>query len=232
MSHKSERQMYKPVTLVDESIEIEIKSDGEPMWRNTTVSLAKDPVKAVTNKKENATALEEKAFWIAWNTHREYLRRLSLVWMNISASDAEDALSDATIRAFEKYADNASHITNERAWFARLLHNICIDIHRSNKRRSKLSDKVKEIVTIDTSAVETVELTPEAELLNTELGRSLIAAINDLPEKMQQPLVMRLVKGDSYDDIGEALGITNDNARKRVQQARAALRRKLAYLRE
>ncbi|MEP3246638.1 MAG: RNA polymerase sigma factor [Sneathiella sp.] len=202
------------------------------MWHSTAASLAEDPVKAVSDKKNTDTALEEKAFWIAWNTHREYLRRLSLVWMNISASDAEDALSDATIRAFEKYADNASQITNERAWFARLLHNICIDIHRSNKRRSKLSDKVKEIVTIDTSAVETVELTPEAELLNTELGRSLIVAINDLPEKMQQPLVMRLVKGESYDDIGEALGITNDNARKRVQQARAALRRKLAHLRE
>ncbi|WP_169545934.1 RNA polymerase sigma factor [Sneathiella aquimaris] len=171
-------------------------------------------------------------FWTAWNNHREYLRRLSLIWMNVSASDAEDALSVATLRAFEKYKENAAQITNERAWFARLLHNICIDIHRANKRRSRLGDKIKEIVEIDTSTVENVELTPEAELLNSELGRCLVGAIKELPEKLKVPLVMRLVKGEEYDDIAAALNISNDNARKRVQQARSILRQNLGYLRD
>lgn len=169
-------------------------------------------------------------FWTAWNTHREYLRRLSYVWMNVSAADAEDALSAATIRAFEKYGAHAAQISNERAWFARLLHNICIDIHRSNKRRTKLSDKVKEVVVIDASECDSAEITPEGELLNSELGNTLSRAINELPEKLQQPLVMRLVRGDEYDCIARTLDISNDNARKRVQQARAILRRKLSYL--
>lgn len=187
------------------------------------------PVRAIPAA---TTSKNEKCFWTAWNTHREYLKRLSMIWMNISASDAEDALSDATLRAYEKYEQNAAHITNERAWFARLLHNICIDIHRSNKRRSRLNEKVKEVVTIDTSAFETVELTPESELLNSELGVSLLDAINELPEKTRQPLVMRLVRGEKYDDIAVFLGITNDNARKRVQQGRAVLRRKLAHFKK
>lgn len=171
-------------------------------------------------------------FWTAWNSHREYLRRLSMVWMNISAADAEDALSVATIRAFEKYKDNAHLIVNERAWFARLLHNICIDIHRSNKRRTKLGDKVKEVVLIDASEADNVELTPEAELLNSELGGTISKAINGLPDKLQGPLVLRLVKGDEYSEIALALNISNDNARKRVQQARAILRQKLSFLRD
>lgn len=171
-------------------------------------------------------------FWTAWNTHRDYLRRLSYIWMNVSAADAEDALSVATLRAFEKYGAHAAQISNERAWFARLLHNICIDIHRSNKRRTKLSDKVKEIVIIDSSEVENTDTTPEAELLNSELGSTLSRAINDLPEKLQDPLVMRLVKGEEYDYIAVILNISNDNARKRVQQARAILRKKLAYLKD
>ncbi|MCG8492669.1 MAG: RNA polymerase sigma factor [Sneathiellales bacterium] len=186
------------------------------------------PIRAIPPASDNKNG---KCFWTAWNTHREYLKRLSMIWMNISASDAEDALSDATLRAYEKYEENAAQITNERAWFARLLHNICIDIHRSNKRRSRLNEKVKEVVTIDTSAFETIELTPESELLNSELGVSLLAAINELPEKTRLPLVMRLVRGEKYDDIAVHLGITNDNARKRVQQGRAVLRRKLAHFR-
>jgi len=171
---------------------------------------------------------EHPCFWTAWNKHREYLRRLSMMWMNISAMDAEDALSDATIRAFEKYQAHADQILNERAWFARLLHNICIDTHRSNKRRFRLGEKVKEVVTVEESTFEKIDLTPEGELLNSELGKSLTVAINALPIKLREPLIMRLVVGDEYSQISEALNISNDNARKRVQQARAILRQQLA----
>ncbi|GLQ06702.1 hypothetical protein GCM10007924_19230 [Sneathiella chinensis] len=171
-------------------------------------------------------------FWKAWNSHGDYLKRLSQVWMNVSHTDAEDAFSDATIRAFEKYAAHATQISNERAWFARLLHNICIDIHRSNKRRGTLREKVKEISDIDTGLLDTVIYTPEARLINSEIGAMITTAIQDLPEKLRQPLVMRLVSGDEYDHIACTLGISNDNARKRVQQARAILRKKLSVLRE
>lgn len=175
-----------------------------------------------------AEQCDDLGFLKAWNSHRDYLHRLSMLWMNISATDAEDALSDATIRAFEKYKKHFHNINNERAWFARLLHNICIDRHRSNRRRFQLGERVKEVNTIDDAAFDKVELTPEAQLLNTELGRNLAAAIYQLPEKLRTPLVMRLVHGEEYDIIARHLGISNDNARKRVQQARALLRKSLS----
>lgn len=170
---------------------------------------------------------DELGFWTAWNSHREYLHRLSMLWMNVSSMEAEDALSDATVRAFEKYKKHYHNINNERAWFARLLHNICIDRHRANKRRFQLGERVKEVKTIDESAIETVVLTPEGQLLNSELGQAMYEAICQLAEKLQKPLVMRLVHGDEYDVIATRLGISNDNARKRVQQARAILRKNL-----
>ncbi|MCF8467319.1 MAG: sigma-70 family RNA polymerase sigma factor [Sneathiella sp.] len=171
-------------------------------------------------------------FWAAWHSHRDYLFRLSMLWMNVSAADAEDAFSDATVRAYEKYKAHADQISNERAWFARLLHNICIDKHRANKRLKNLYEKVKEIGDIDNSALENRQLTPEGSLLNSELGRILNRAINNLPERLKAPVVLRLVQGEEYDDIARALGITNDNARKRVQQARLILRESLAVLTE
>ncbi|WP_025899546.1 RNA polymerase sigma factor [Sneathiella glossodoripedis] len=171
---------------------------------------------------------DDLGFWEAWNSHREYLHRLSMMWMNVSAMEAEDALSDATIRAFEKYKKHHKNINNQRAWFARLLHNICIDRHRANKRRFQLSERVKEVNTIDYSALDKVSETPEGELLNSELGETLYMAIDKLPEKLYAPFVMRLVHGEEYDVIATRLEISNDNARKRVQQARAFLRKELA----
>lgn len=171
-------------------------------------------------------------FWTAWHSHKDYLLRLSMMWMNVSAADAEDAFSDATIRAYEKYAAHAPQISNERAWFARLLHNICIDRHRANKRIRNLYEKVKEISAIDLAAVETRQMTPEGNLLNSELGARLRAAIEELPERLRVPVILRLVQGEDYDDIARKLGISNDNVRKRVQQGRFLLRETLGSLRD
>ncbi|WP_339717013.1 sigma-70 family RNA polymerase sigma factor [uncultured Sneathiella sp.] len=178
-----------------------------------------------------ALQLSAEKFWDAWYSHKEYLIKLSMIWMNISAADAEDAFSDATIRAYEKYADHAAQISNERAWFARLLHNICIDKHRANKRLRNLYDKVKEISAIDLSVYETQQLTPEASLLNAELGRRLREAIESLPDRLRGPVVLRLVQGEEYETIARKLGISNDNVRKRVQQGRARLRENLEAFR-
>lgn len=174
---------------------------------------------------------EQFGFWQAWNKHRDYLKRLSMIWMNVSAADAEDAFSEATIRAYEKYGHHASQISNERAWFARLLHNICIDKYRANKRLRNLCERVREINSVDYSMFESNNLSPEGEVLNDELGCLLFDAIRDLPERLQRPVILRLVHGEEYDDIAKVLSITNDNARKRVQQGRCALRRKLMHLR-
>ncbi|MZR31779.1 sigma-70 family RNA polymerase sigma factor [Sneathiella sp. DP05] len=152
--------------------------------------------------------------------------------MNVSAEDAEDAFSDATIRAYEKYAAHASQISNERAWFARLLHNICIDKHRANKRLRNLYDKVKEVNSVDMAAFDIRYQTPEGNLLNSELSRRLRAAIENLPDRLKAPVILRLVQGEEYDDIAQALGITNDNVRKRVQQGRSLLRDSLKSLKE
>lgn len=175
--------------------------------------------------------MEKIDFWQSWSDNRDYLRRLSYRWMNISAMDAEDALSDAAIRAFDKFKVHSPTIINERAWLARLLHNICIDTHRSNKRRGDLVERVKEVSEIQELSIVTSEPSPEQALLNSELGNHIKQAIDGLPEKIRIPIILRLVRGDDYAEIATRLNISNDNVRKRVQQGRAILRDKLSKFR-
>jgi RNA polymerase sigma-70 factor (ECF subfamily) len=118
-------------------------------------------------------------------------------------------------------------INNEKAWLARLLHNLCVDLHRSNRRRLDHMDRVREIQEIESSAAIQARKSPEEALLNGELARKMDAAITSLPTKLRAPLTMRLVNGESYPEIAERLELSNENARKRVQQARALLRERL-----
>ncbi|WP_169569631.1 RNA polymerase sigma factor [Sneathiella limimaris] len=211
------------------SVQPQVSSAGSmpsEIKKAQTLEVRKSPISARREK-----GVEER-FWLAWNEHREYLKRLSMLWMNISAMEVEDALSDATIRALEKYKIHEKNINNQRAWFARLLHNICIDRHRSNRRRVQLGDKLKEIREISEAVITLDAGTPEGHLLNQELGRILRSKIEQLPEKLKGPLIMRLVQEETYDEIARRLDISNDNARKRVQQARAILRRDLAFLQQ
>lgn len=211
-----------PVSLSVATLQTEI-----PNQEKTT---REDPGISVPHCPESTDFPEH--FWTAWHSHKEYLIKLSMVWMNVSAADAEDAFSDATIRAYEKYAAHAPQISNERAWFARLLHNICIDKHRANKRIKNLYDRVKEISVIDMSALDTRQQTPEGNLLNSELSQRLRAAIENLPDRLRTPVILRLVQGEEYDDIARKLGISNDNVRKRVQQGRGLLRENLRAFRD
>jgi RNA polymerase sigma factor (sigma-70 family) len=73
-------------------------------------------------------------FWWLWQKYRHYLRSCCLKWMGGNLTDAEDALSRAMLKAWEKVQKYAGKISNFKAWLTKLAHNLCVDIHRENNR--------------------------------------------------------------------------------------------------
>lgn len=69
------------------------------------------------------------AFWRQWEQYRDELYRCCLKWMNGNRIDAEDALSCAMLKAWEKAQKYVGEIANFKAWLIRLTYNLCIDIH-------------------------------------------------------------------------------------------------------
>lgn len=143
--------------------------------------------------------------------------------------DAEEALSRAMVKAWDKLPDYSEKITNLRAWLTRLTHNLCVDIHRERRRQKAIQiDNIEDIATGDNSAVISSCDSPELALLNHELGQYLREAIDSLPSRLRAPFTMRYCHQISYQDIAQKLAISLDNIYKRIQQARDILQKRLS----
>jgi RNA polymerase sigma factor (sigma-70 family) len=128
--------------------------------------------------------------------------------------DAEDA-RDATQSALE----NALRALPRREpgrplkpWLYRIAHNEAINIVRRRQPR----------VESDADAALTVP-GPEEDAESRGRLSQLVSDLRALPERQRGALVMRELSGLTYDEIGAALGVTNEAARRAVFDARSAL---------
>jgi RNA polymerase sigma factor (sigma-70 family) len=170
----------------------------------------------------------EKAFWLLWHQHRDYLYRCCVKWMGGNPADAEEVLSRAMLKAWDKLPNHAEKITNLRAWLTRLTHNLCIDIHRERRRKAMQIEDIEEVAAGGNSAVISCLDSPEEALLHRELGKYIRLAIDTLPSRLRTPFILRYWHQITYQDIAQKLALSLDNVYKRIQQARDILQKRLS----
>ncbi|HEY9299140.1 MAG TPA: sigma-70 family RNA polymerase sigma factor, partial [Phormidium sp.] len=101
-----------------------------------------------------------KAFWQLWQQYRDYLHRCCMKWMRGNSTDAEDALSRAMLKAWEKVQKYAGEITNFKAWVTRLTHNLCVDIHRECSRGANRVEDIEGYASCEEQGLVQSEDTP------------------------------------------------------------------------
>jgi DNA-directed RNA polymerase specialized sigma24 family protein len=75
----------------------------------------------------------ESNFWEEWLKHKDYLYQCCVKWMG-NLDDAEDALSQAMIKARDKVLAFTGTIKNFKSWLTKLTYNLCVDIYRKRHR--------------------------------------------------------------------------------------------------
>lgn len=169
---------------------------------------------------------DDSAFWTLWQRYRQHLYQVCLRQMNGAQFDANDAISRSMMMAHAKLPAYAAQIENLEAWLTRLTCNICLDIHRERQRA--LHGRVD---IDDSHKAEEPELSclhsPEDDYLAGEVRVVVSRALDELPAILRDAADLRFVQEVSYEVIAGTLGITMENARKRVQQARALLRERI-----
>ena len=159
-------------------------------------------------------------FWQLWLSHQSYLYRCCLRWMGYNATDAEEALTLAMWKAYGKLPQYADQIRQVRSWLTKLCYRVCLDLRRSIRPNLNLEDLENEIPMPDRSS-------PYQYAIALETEETVNQAIQKLPFLLRQAFILRCIEELSYSEIAQRLEITEATARKRVEQARAKLRKSL-----
>jgi RNA polymerase sigma-70 factor (ECF subfamily) len=157
-------------------------------------------------------------FWTRWFACERRLRRLALRWMGGNRSEAEDAVSDAAVRALEKLTTTPPRADHD-VWLERLLYSVCMDRHRRRRTRERVCVRLHAPILAGDEP-----RSPEDALLVRDRTERILGALDRLQPELRDAISLRFLDGRSYLEIASARGISAVNARKRVQLARAALR--------
>jgi len=166
-------------------------------------------------------------FWQQWLEHRDALYRCCLKLMNSNPTDAEDALSGAMLKAWEKVQQLSRPVTNFKAWLMRLTSNFCFDIIR--KRSREASGKISLEEMGDREVIDRwmpVE-TPAMALEREERYKLIAKAIASLPSGLRSTYILHYYEEQTHREIASIQGISYDNVCKRLERARKILKEEL-----
>jgi len=169
---------------------------------------------------------DQSAFWTLWTRYQHHLYTVCLRRMNGAHFDAADAVSRSMLVAQAKLPAYAANIENLEAWLTRLTCNVCLDMHRERQRALQGKVSLDEAIPGDEPALSCTH-SPEDDYLACEVREIVSGAIGALPATLRDAAQLRFVQETSYPVMARTLSITVENARKRVQQARAILRRRI-----
>ncbi len=166
-----------------------------------------------------------------WEKYRKELYGICLKILNGCREDAEDVLSDAMLHAWDKLQTHAPRITNTKGWLLRLTHNFCIDRWRKYRNREMYDENA--VANMGPNQVHNVYVNanfpgiPEDEFQREVILKKVYDLLEQLPERLREPAILRLFLEMPYRDIAGWLNLTCETARKRIQQVRAILKPKL-----
>jgi len=168
-----------------------------------------------------------KGFWQQWQQYQDYLHRCCIKWMGGNSTDAEDTLSRAMLKAWEKAQKYAGKIANFKAWLTSLTRNLCVDIHRE---RSRGANRVEDIEGYASSEEQGLVFFEDTPLCAMETGEKKIVirrAIDNLPIRLRETFILHFYQELSYPEIAQLQEISYQNVCKRISQARGILREEL-----
>jgi RNA polymerase sigma-70 factor, ECF subfamily len=137
-------------------------------------------------------------------------------WLMRNEDDAEDVVQEASLRAFRYFRTFTGG--NGRAWFLRIVRNTCCSWHgRRVHGDSDMFDEEQH------SSEETI-CDPETLLARRMTAAAIDQALDHLPARFRELIVLREMEGLSYREMADAMGIPMGTVMSGLSRARRALR--------
>ena len=161
-------------------------------------------------------------YWRAWNEHSLKIRKCCFKWLNGDENKVDEAMSTLAEKSYLKYLTDSYHVKNYFSWMYKIAYNVCIDMHRENKKEAALVDHVSNLPNtffFSSNASETLEEQIERE----QLVSQVVEAFELLSQDLQDIVNLRLLNGKDYADLANQFNTSQQNIRKKVQIARKRL---------
>ncbi|MDQ3937009.1 MAG: sigma-70 family RNA polymerase sigma factor, partial [Actinomycetota bacterium] len=125
---------------------------------------------------------------------------------------AEDAVQQTFLNAYRAIGAGEAEL-KLRPWLYRIAHNASLSLLRQNGWSYEQIDDQFDGVQQPPQAVE-----------ERERIREVVRAVQELPERQRDAMVLRELEGRSYEEIAAALGVTDGAVRQLLNRARTTLR--------
>ncbi|MBR5123168.1 MAG: sigma-70 family RNA polymerase sigma factor [Anaerotignum sp.] len=164
--------------------------------------------------------------------HEKIVYNVALRMMNHS-EDARDISQEVFLKAYRNLA-NFDERSAFSTWLYRITHNTCIDEMR--KRKGKQSYSLEEELENEDGSMQRQIAdegdTPEESLLREEQKSEILQALDTLSEEHKAAIILRDVKGLSYEEISEILELSLGTVKSRISRARNQLKTEILKMRE
>lgn len=181
---------------------------------------------------ERAQGGDQQAFDRLVGKYQRKLGRLLSRFIR-DPSEVEDVTQEAFIKAYRalpSFRGESAFYT----WLYRIGINTAKNYLVAQGRRAPTSTG------FDTEEAETFEdasqlrdiNTPESVLMSKQIGQTVNAAMDALPEELRTAIVLREIEGLSYEEISEIMGCPIGTVRSRIFRARESVAAKLRPLLE
>ena len=140
-------------------------------------------------------------------------------WLLRNRADSEDVVQEAMLRAYRFF--DRFHGGDARAWLLQIVRNTCYTWLQKNRPAELMTEFDEEVHQQPSSS-------PETLALRAASRERLIRALELLPARAREVLVLRELEGCSYKEIGEIAGIPIGTVMSTLARARQRLQRILS----
>jgi RNA polymerase sigma-70 factor (ECF subfamily) len=140
-------------------------------------------------------------------------------WLTQDRASAEDLVQEAYMKALRGFS-SFKQGTNFRAWMYKILRNTFLTSQAGLKASASLSLDSDDDKVVEPAATET----PESALLARAEQETIQQALDELPVKFREIILLCDSEEMSYQEIGETLAIPMGTVMSRLSRARKAMR--------
>jgi RNA polymerase sigma-70 factor (ECF subfamily) len=147
-------------------------------------------------------------------------------WLMRNDEDAEDAVQDAFLRAYQAFA--SYQVSSEKAWLMTIVRNVCLTRLKRRVQPGKVVMLDEAMGEVEGTSADIVPASlnsrPDAELLAKIERARVQAALKKLPQNLREIVILREFEDLSYQEIAEVVGIPVGTVMSRLSRAREQLK--------